>query len=83
MDQATDDFALESIVNLHGIAAEMFVPIPIERLRIGDGATQAVLSVSIRGMHGSAEEERRLRLYWSPSSVPQQRLGVQDAVVTE
>jgi hypothetical protein len=46
-------------------------------------ATEAILSVRLRGIGGVDEVERKLRLCWSPASVIRQPLGVQENAVTE
>ena len=84
MDDAWDEFALESIADLHGIEARPFIPFAIARLAPDPATMEARLAVQLRGLRDAASVERRqLRLTWAPASVPRSPPGMQDNPVTE
>jgi hypothetical protein len=78
-----DEFPLELIGQLHGIAAGLFVPFVIQRLSRTPDDRTCDLEVELVGIGGVARAERRLRIAWQRESVLERPLGVQDHVVTE
>ncbi len=83
MANAVDEFRLENIAHEHRIGSEIFVPFAIIRLGEGSSATEATLTVKLRGIGSEGETQRNLRLFWSPESAPSQAVGVQERTVTE
>jgi hypothetical protein len=84
MDTVPETYYLEDINLHHGIAAGLFVPFAIARLRRDvDVSLSSVLTVRIRGLTDEGEVQKRLRLSWSGESIPTQPLGVQQNTITE
>lgn len=83
MENAGDEYALETIGREHPVAVAMFVPFAIARLHRDRTDTEAWVRVRMRNIGGQAEEERRLRLFWSAESVAKQPLAVQEHIITE
>jgi hypothetical protein len=83
VDPVPDVFNLEDIGQLHGIAAAMFVPFAIVRLRDDPGANETLLTVVLREIGKEKETTHTLRVCWRPESVPIQPFGVQANTVTE
>ena len=78
-----NEFALEQIGQLHGIAADLFVPFVIQRLSRSPDVRACDLYVELVGIGGVAHAERRLRITWQAASGFDRPPGVQDPVVTE
>src|SRR5947209_5104584 len=84
MDSAWDEFALESIAELHAIETRPFIPFAITRLALDPVTMEARLAVELRGVRDAQSvEHRRLRLTWASASVPQMPLGMQEHPTTE
>ncbi len=78
-----DEFWLEDVIGRQGIGAAVFVPFVAARLQGAGRATEATLTVDLRGIPQAADARRALRLRWRPESAPAQAPVVQDKVVTE
>jgi hypothetical protein len=74
---------LEELCSGHVIAAELFVPFVIARLRAQTQTDTAMVEVTLRDIGGPGEVQRTLRLSWSADNIPVQPLGVQEHTVTE
>jgi hypothetical protein len=83
VDPASDEFNLEAITQLHGIATATFIPFAVARLCQNTGDTRATLRVRLRGIVGQVETQQRLRLSWSAESAAAQPLGVQENTIAE
>ncbi len=83
MVDATDRYQLEDIARQHAIAAGMFVPFAVTRLRGSSSANDTILAVVLRGIEGPGEAHRLLHLSWAPESAISQPFGVQAHIVTE
>jgi hypothetical protein len=83
MEAAPDEYRLEDIASPHRIAASLFLPFAVARLRGDPGATEAILTVLLRGIVGPGEAQQKLRVLWSAESGTTQPLGVQESVITE
>jgi hypothetical protein len=81
--EPVDEFPLEQIGGLHGIAAGLFVPFVIQRLTRTPEDRACDLEVELVGIGGVARAMRRLRIAWQRESVLERPPGVQDHVVTE
>jgi hypothetical protein len=82
-DVPIDEFPLEQIGQLHGIAAGMFVPFAIHRLSQTAGQTMCDLQVELVGIGGVPHAFRQLRLTWQAESVLALPPGIQENAVTE
>lgn len=78
-----DEYRLEDIASDHLIGAGIFIPFVIARLQRGSRATEAVLAITLRDIGNVGERQITLRLTWSASSAPAQRLGVAGRTITE
>ena len=78
-----DELWLEDMIGKQGVGAAIFIPFVVARLQGAGRATEAVLTVDLRGIPQAADSRRVLRLRWQPESAPAQAPGVQDKVVTE
>jgi hypothetical protein len=83
MEAAADEFRLEDVAHQHRIAASLFVPFAIVRLRSNPEATEAMLTINLRNVGDGVPVQRRLHLSWSAGSAPMQPLGVQEGTLTE
>jgi hypothetical protein len=81
--EAIDEFPLEQIGRVHGIAAGLFVPFVIHRLTRTGGELWCDLDVELIDIGGVAQTKHRLRIAWQAKSVLARPPGVQDNVVTE
>jgi hypothetical protein len=78
-----DHYALESIARDHPIGAAVFIPFAVARLRGETEASEAALTVRLRGIGSADETICVLRLSWSAESVPERPPAVQERTVTE
>ena len=78
-----ESFRLETIGELHPVAAQVFVPFAVTRLQERPEDTEAVLTVVLRGIEQQTAEERPLRLFWERSSIPVLPPAIGDAPLTE
>jgi hypothetical protein len=78
-----DEFPIEQIGRVHGIAAGLFIPFAIHRLTKTAGQHACDLDVELVGIGGVAHATRRLRITWQAESVLDLPPGVQENVVTE
>ena len=78
-----ESFRLESIGELHPVAAHVFVPFTLTRLQERPEDTEAVLTVVLRGIEQQTAEERPLRLFWERSSIPVLPPAIGDEPLTE
>ncbi len=78
-----DEFRLETIGELHAVAADIFLPFAIVRLRDSLHATEAQLAVELRDVPGQKAGVRQLRLRWEAQSIPLLPLGIQPNPLTE
>ena len=83
MAMAPEEFQLEAIAQGHSIAATLFVPFVRARLTRDDSPTEAMLTVRLRDIDVTGEQQRNLRLRWLPSAAPAQPLGVAETTITE
>ena len=82
-DAPIDEFPLEQIGRLHGIAAGLFVPFVIHRLKGMAPDRVCELEVELFGIGGVSYAIRRLRISWEGESVLALPPGVQENVITE
>jgi len=78
-----DELWLEDMIGRQGVGAAIFIPFVVARLQGAARATEATLTVDLRGIPQAVDARRALRLRWQPESAPAQAPGVQDKVVTE
>ena len=79
-----DEFRLETIGELHAVAADIFLPFAIVRLRDSLHATEAQLAVELRDVPGQKAGVRQLRnCDWEAQSIPLLPLGIQPNPLTE
>jgi len=78
-----ESFRLETIGELHPVAAHLFVPFAVARLQQHPEDTEAVLAVTLSGIDEQSAEDRPLRLLWERSSIPTKPLAIQDQPLTE
>ena len=78
-----ESFRLETIGELHPVAAHLFVPFVVTRLQQRPEDTEAVLSVTLSGIDEESIEDRPLRLFWERNSIPRLPLAIQDQPLTE
>jgi hypothetical protein len=64
-----DEFPIEQIARVHGIAAGLFIPFAIHRLTRTAGETACGLDVEFVGIDGVAHATRQLRITWQAESV--------------
>lgn len=83
MDEACDEVVLEEAMKGHRIAAGLFVPFVIGRLRGSSPKTEALFTVHLRDIGEQGTQQRQLRLQWSPKSGVSLPFGVQENTVTE
>jgi hypothetical protein len=82
--ESFQSFRLETIGELHPIAAQLFVPFAVTRLQDRPEDTEAVVTVTLRGIDEKTTEVRpQLRLFWERNSIPTLPLPVQDQTLTE
>jgi hypothetical protein len=82
-ESPVDEFPIEKIGQVHGIAAGLFVPFVIHRLSRTADDRACDLDVELINIGGLAQAERRLRITWQSESVLARPPGVQDNAVTE
>lgn len=80
---AVESFRLETIGELHPLAAHLFVPFAVTRLQERREDTEAILAIELRDIRGEKTANRQLRLFWGKESIPQLPLAVQDNPLTE
>ena len=78
-----DEFHLETIGQLHAVAANLFIPFSIVRLQDHPQTTSTTLTVELRGIRGRTTEERQLRLTWDAKAIPALPLAIQENPLTE
>ena len=84
MTNTMDEYVLEHVVADNVIRADLFLPFTIARLRQAVTTGQeAILSVQLRDVGEIGESHRQLHLSWSASSVLEERIPLQERVVTE
>jgi hypothetical protein len=82
--ESFQSFRLETISELHPVAAHLFVPFAVTRLQERPDDTEAALAVSLSGIDETTTEVRpQLRLFWERNSIPTLPLAVQDQPVTD
>jgi hypothetical protein len=79
----TESYRLEASGADHLVAAGIFAPFVISRLKPGQGRTEATLDVRMRLEEGQEEVRRTVLLVWAPESAPELPLAVQDHIITE
>jgi hypothetical protein len=82
-ESVVESFRLETIGELHPVAAHVFVPFAVTRLQLSPEDTEAVLAVDLRGIEEHDTEDRPLRLFWEGNSIPTRPLAVGDQSLTE
>jgi hypothetical protein len=82
-DPPVDEFPIEQIGAVHGIAAEEFVPFVIRRLSRSVDDRARDLDVELVDIGGVMRAVRRMRVTWQAASGLERPPGVQDHVVTE
>src|SRR5690348_16867410 len=83
MKRDIEQYRLEDCDRDHPIAVSVFLPFVMIRLGGNRDATEAILTVALRQVHGQTSSQRSLRLRWSPSTVPTEPPAVQERVITE
>jgi hypothetical protein len=79
-----DEYVLEHITADNDIRADLFLPFAIIRLRQAITTDQeAILSVQLRDMGEVGESHKELLLSWSASSMGEEKIPLQERVVTE
>jgi hypothetical protein len=78
-----DEYELEAIGRDHPIAAGLFVPFVIARLRGEAAPNESILTVDLPPAGDGRPAQRTLRLFWSADSVLTQPPPVQENVLTE
>ena len=78
-----DSFRLETIVELHPVATQLFIPFAVRRLQERPEDTETVVAVTLRGIDEQTTEDRPLRLFWERDSIPALPPAVGDQSITE
>ena len=79
-----DEYVLEHIAADNTVRVDLFLPFTIIRLRQAVTTDQeAILSVQLRDVGEAGESHRQLHLSWSASSAFDERIPLQERVVTE
>jgi hypothetical protein len=82
--ESITSFHLETIGEIHPVAAHLFVPFAVTRLQQHPEDTEAVLALSLRGIDETTTEVRhQFRLFWERNSMPSLPLAVQYHTLTE
>jgi hypothetical protein len=83
MDEAQDEFQLETIADLHAIDAKLFLPFVVYRLRGESAAGEVEWAVTLREIGQPGDRKHRLRLQWSAETASLRPPGVAEHVITE
>jgi hypothetical protein len=78
-----DEYCLDDLRRDHLIRAKIFIPFAITRLRTAASESETILTVRLRNLSQAGEQQRQLRITWSPADLPVQPLGIQERTVTE
>jgi hypothetical protein len=78
-----DEYDLSNLRHDHLIGAGIFLPFVISRLRTEADELGTTLTVRLRNLTQTGEQQGQLRLTWLPADLPAQSLGVQERTVTE
>jgi hypothetical protein len=78
-----DEFALQTIGQLHAVATDVFIPFVVHRLASPRRETEMLLDVELRDIGNVPNLKRRLLLKWDGVAIPPLPPGVGERTVTE